>query len=85
MENCLNLFFTPCRNSFADLLNKLDDPSANVRSLAIECLAELKVDHGDPMFSETSLFNVIESVLSKLILYLDDPYVKIRPILLGKN
>ncbi|XP_055298477.1 dynein axonemal assembly factor 5 [Sitodiplosis mosellana] len=65
-----------------DILSRLDDPCANVRSLAIECLPLLEVDRTDDLFSETSYSTLAEAVISRLFLYLDDPFIKIRPILL---
>ena len=64
-------------------MGRLDDPCANVRSLAIECLPLLEVDRTDELFSETSHSTLAEAVISRLFLYLDDPFIKIRPILLG--
>lgn len=66
-------------------MGRLDDPCANVRSLAIECLPLLEVNRNDELFSETSHSTLAEAVISRLFLYLDDPYIKIRPILLGKT
>lgn len=63
----------------------MDDPCANVRKFAIECVAELKVDKSDPMFDETNYAMLAEMIISRLILYLDDPYIKIRPILIGRR
>lgn len=70
--------------SISDILSRLDDPCANVRCLAIECLPSLEIDRADELFSESSLSTLAEAVISRLLLYLDDPYIKIRPMLLGK-
>lgn len=66
-----------------DLLNKLDDPCKSVRIHAVKCVAELQTDKSDEMFNESSYASIAEMAISRLILYLDDPYVPIRPILLG--
>lgn len=63
----------------------MDDPCASVRGLAIECLSEIEVDRNDSNFSETSCSNLAETVISRLFLYFDDPFVKLRPILLGET
>lgn len=76
--------FNPSSNSL-DILNRLDDPCANVRILAIECLSKIEVDRSDELFSESSYSNVAEAVINRLFLYFDDPYIKLRPVLLGEN
>lgn len=68
----------------SDLLNKLDDPCSSVRCTAVECVAVLKIDTSDSMFDEEGQSHLAQSIISRLILYLDDPFVKMRPILLGK-
>lgn len=68
----------------ADLLNKFDDPCSSVRCAAVECVAVLKIDASDPMFDEEGQSYLTKTIVSRLILYLDDPFVKMRPILLGK-
>lgn len=71
----------------ADLLNKLDDPCSSVRCAAVECVAVFKIDTSDPMFNEEGhsyLATNYKTIISHLILYLDDPFVKMRPILVGK-
>lgn len=67
-----------------DTLSRLDDPCANVRGLALECLSILEVDRSDDAFSEVSDSIIAETVINRLFLYLDDPYIKMRPILIGK-
>lgn len=68
----------------SDLLNKLDDPCSSVRCAAVECVAVFKIDTSDPMYDEEGQSYLAETIISRLILYLDDPFVKMRPILLGK-
>lgn len=68
----------------SDLLNKLDDPCSSVRCVAVECVAVLKIDTSDPMFDDEGLSYLAKTIISRLILYLDDPLVKMRPILFGK-
>lgn len=68
-----------------DILSRLDDPCASVRGLAIECLAQIDVDRNDSNYSETICPDLAESVISRLFLYFDDPFVKLRPILLGNR
>ncbi|XP_031627918.1 dynein assembly factor 5, axonemal [Contarinia nasturtii] len=70
------------RHLVTEILSRLDDPCANVRCLAIECLPQLEVNPSDDMFSETGYSSLVEYIISRLFLYLDDPYIKIRPILL---
>lgn len=45
----------------------------------------MEVDRSDPIFSETCQSTLAETVFSRLILYFDDPFIKLRPILLGKK
>lgn len=66
-----------------DILSRLDDPCSSVRALAIECLSKIDVDHSDSNFSETSYSALAKTVISRLFLYFDDPFIKLRPILLG--
>lgn len=49
----------------------------------MECLSKLKVNRNDEHFCQSSESNLVETVISRLFLYLDDPYVKLRPILLS--
>lgn len=56
-----------------------------MRILAIECLSKIEVDRSDKLFSESSYSNVAEIVINRLFLYFDDPYIKMRSVLLGKN
>lgn len=67
------------------ILGRLDDPCANVRELAVECLPKIGVDPSDDTFNESSDSHLAETIILRLVLYLDDPYIKIRPILLGKH
>lgn len=53
--------------------------------LAVECLSQIEVDRTDANFTESSYSNVAESIINRLFLYFDDPYIKLRPILLGNN
>lgn len=66
-----------------DILGRLDDPCASVRIVAIECLSRIDVDRNDSNYSEASCSDLAEAVISRLFLYFDDPFIKLRPILLG--
>lgn len=68
----------------SDLLSKLDDPCSSVRCTAVECVAVLKIDTSDPMFYEEGQSYLAQTIISRFILYLDDPFAKMRSILLGK-
>lgn len=69
----------------AAILGRLDDPCANVRELAVECLPKIEADRSDETFSESNDSHLAETIILRLALYLDDPYIKIRPILLGSH
>lgn len=43
------------------------------------------MNRNDDAFSDASDANLAEMVINRLLLYLDDPYIKMRPILLGKH
>lgn len=68
-----------------DILSRLDDPCVSVRGLAIECLSQIDANRNDSNFSEASYSNLAETVISRLFLYFDDPFIKLRPILLGEK
>lgn len=67
-----------------EILGRLDDPCANVRGLAMECLPHIEVNYSEPTFSEVNCSVLAETVISRLILYFDDPFIKLRPVLIGK-
>lgn len=64
------------------MLNRFDDASNDVARLAIQCVAKIELDPSDAecMNMTTSL---IGTIISRLILYLDDPCLELQPILIG--
>lgn len=62
----------------------MDDPCVDVRALAIECISHLQADKNSINYNENCHASIVEFTLSRLFLHLDDPYLKLRPILLGK-
>lgn len=65
------------------MLNHFDDPSNDVRRLAIECVAKIGIDQTDTNDGTTNSL-LIETIISRLILYLEDPFMDLQPILIGK-
>lgn len=55
-----------------------------MRRLAIECISRIEINQSDLSSDECDNSTLIESIMSRLILYLDDPYIELRPILIGK-
>lgn len=67
------------------MLNHFDDGSNDVRRLAIECVATIEIDPNDERSVETTNSSLMATILSRLILYLEDPYLPLQPILIGKQ
>lgn len=66
------------------VLSRLDDPSAEVRLYAAQCIGELKLS----METITDLDSwkiVVKHVFDSLILHLDGPEIHFRKTLLGKT
>lgn len=66
------------------VLSRLDDPSAEVRLYAAQCIGELKLDV-DASGDTDSWKIVAKHVFDSLILHLDGPEINFRQTLLGKS
>lgn len=66
------------------VLSRLDDPSAEVRLYAAQCIGELKLNE-DTSADIESWKIVLKHVFDSLILHLDGPEIVLRKTLLGKN
>lgn len=63
----------------------MDDPCADIRALAIQCIGIVQLNRECEEYGSESHQGHIEYIISRLILHLDDPYVKQRPLLLGES
>lgn len=62
----------------------MDDPCADIRALAIQSIGIVELIQECEEYDSESHHGRIEYIISRLILHLDDPYVKQRPLLLGE-
>lgn len=62
----------------------MDDPSAEVRTHAAQCIGELKLSI-DATADIDSWKAVVKHILNSLILHLDGPEINFRKTLLGKD
>lgn len=67
------------------ILNGLDDPCADIRALAIQCIANVELNRECEEYDSENHHATIKFTLSRLLLHLDDPYVTQRPLLLGES
>lgn len=64
------------------MLNRFDDASNDVGRLAIQCVAKIELDSSDAECTKMSS-SLIETIIARLILYLDDPSLQLQPIIIG--
>lgn len=66
-------------------MNALDDPCPDIRALALQSIGQVEVDHECEAYNSDSHHTHVEYILSRLILQLDDSYLKHHPLLLGER
>lgn len=66
------------------ILSRLDDPSAEVRLYAAQCIGELKLKVATTADNDSWKI-VVKHVFDSLILHLDGPEINFRKTLLGKD
>ncbi len=66
------------------ILSRLDDPSAEVRLYAAQCIGELKLKI-DATTDIDSWKTVVKHLFDSLILHLDGPEIDFRKTLLGET
>lgn len=76
--NCAHLFVSV-------ILNGLEDPCADIRALAIQCTGHLQLDRKSEDYDSQGHHGILDLTFSRLLLHLEDPFMKQRPIILGKS
>lgn len=65
------------------MLARLDDPSAEVREFAAQCIWRLKLQVVG-QYDQESWDTVMKHICDTLLLHLDDPEIKLRQTVLGE-